>query len=107
MRDVVAQHAPLEISARIVATPGTDMRRYNKPQKYEPAVVFVSSDGTPPLDRDIVVWPRDPHYKTYHVSDKPEHIDLWRTHCSSLMATWAGILNCGMEVNDALLETHA
>ena len=75
MRDVVAQHAPLEISARIVATPGTDMRRYKKPKKYEPAVVFVSSDGTPPLDRDIVVWPRDPHYKTYHVSDESEHID--------------------------------
>ena len=59
----------------IAETAGHDMRRYNKPKQYEPVVVFRSHNGTPPTDRDIAVWPRDPHYKTYRISDKCEHVD--------------------------------
>ena len=59
----------------IEETAGHDMRRYNKTKQYEPAVVFRSHNGTPPTDRDIAVWPRDPNYQTYRMSDKCEHVD--------------------------------
>jgi hypothetical protein len=38
---------------------GKDVRRYNEPRHDEVAVIFVSPDGAPPADRDIVVFPRD------------------------------------------------
>ena len=66
---------PHETVMVIAETAGHDMRRYNKPKQYEPAVVFRSHNGTPPTDRDIAVWPRDPNYKTYRISDKCEHVD--------------------------------
>ena len=59
----------------IEETTGNNMRRYNKPNQLEPAVVFRSHNGTHPTDRDIAVWPRDPTYKTYRISDKCEHVD--------------------------------
>ena len=75
MREIVAEHAPAEVGLGIAATPGSDMRRYNKPTQYEPAVVFFSPDGTPPTNRDIAVWPRNPNTGTYRISDKCEHVD--------------------------------
>ena len=39
--------------------PGPDCRRYNEPTHDEVAAVFVGEDGTPPANRDIVVYPRD------------------------------------------------
>ena len=59
----------------IAEAAGHDMRRYNKPKQYEPVVVFRSNDGTPPTDRDIAVWPRDPATKVYRISDTCEHVD--------------------------------
>lgn len=38
---------------------GPDCRRYNEPTHNEVAAVFVGQDGAPPVDRDIVVYPRD------------------------------------------------
>ena len=38
---------------------GNDQRRYNEPRHDEVAAVFISSDGAPPPERDIVVHPRD------------------------------------------------
>ena len=66
---------PPETKMVIAETEGHDMRRYNKPRQLEPAVVFRSQDGTPPPDRDIAVWPRDPQTKVYRISDKCEHVD--------------------------------
>ena len=68
MKDVVDQEAPRVMHLAIGPQPGTDMRRYNKPTQYELAVVFCGSDGTPPTNRDIVVWPRDERYSVYGVS---------------------------------------
>ncbi|CAK0903273.1 unnamed protein product [Prorocentrum cordatum] len=45
MRDIVRNHNPTNVQLCISQTEGQDMRRYNKPQTYEPAVVFRSSDG--------------------------------------------------------------
>ena len=59
----------------IAETEGYDMRRYNKPRQYELVVVFRSNEGTPPTDRDIAVWPKDPATKVYRISDKCEHVD--------------------------------
>lgn len=38
---------------------GNDIRRYNEPRHDEVAAIFVSRDGAPPADRDIVVFPTD------------------------------------------------
>ena len=38
---------------------GKDRRRYNTPHHDEVAVVFVGKDGAPPMERDIIVYPRD------------------------------------------------
>ena len=78
MRDLalhVWPQQPPETVMVIEETAGNDMRRYNKPKQLEPAVVFRSHNGTPPTDRDIAVWPRDPTYNTYRISDKCEHVD--------------------------------
>ena len=56
MRDVVETQQPTHTKLAIAATPGADMRRYNKPNQYEPAMVFASPDGQPPTNRDIAVW---------------------------------------------------
>jgi hypothetical protein len=37
---------------------GEDPRRYNIPQIGEIAVVFVSENGEPPVDRDMVIYPK-------------------------------------------------
>ena len=74
MREKLLTRHPETIMV-IAETAGHDMRRYNKPKQYEPAVVFRSHNGTPPTDRDIAVWPRDPNCKTYRISVKCEHVD--------------------------------
>ena len=66
---------PPETKMVIAERDGHDMRRYNKTKHYGLVVVFRSHDGTPPTDRDIAVWPRDPTYKVYRISDKCEHVD--------------------------------
>lgn len=38
---------------------GPDRRRYNEPTHNEVAAVFISENGSPPSERDIVVYPRD------------------------------------------------
>ena len=38
---------------------GINQRRYNEPRHDEVAAIFVSNDGTPPIERDIVVYPCD------------------------------------------------
>ena len=38
---------------------GKDRRGYNIPHHDEVAVVFVGKDGAPPMERAIVVYPRD------------------------------------------------
>jgi hypothetical protein len=38
---------------------GNDQRRYNDPRNDEVAAIFVSNDGAPPIDRDIVVHPKN------------------------------------------------
>ena len=38
---------------------GPDRRRYNEPTHDEVAAVFVGEDGAPPVERDIIVYPRD------------------------------------------------
>ena len=63
MKEKMSEWLP-ETKMVIAETEGHDMRRYNKPRQYEPAVVFRSHDGTPPTDRDIAVWPRDPQTKS-------------------------------------------
>ena len=34
-------------------------RRYNEPTHDEVAAVFIGEDGAPPVNRDIVIYPRD------------------------------------------------
>ena len=74
MKEKMSELLP-ETKMVIAETEGYDMRRYNKPRQYEPAVVFRGNDGTPPTDRDIAVWPKDPTTKVYRMSDKCEHVD--------------------------------
>ena len=74
MKDKMSE-LPLETKMVIAETEGYDMRRYNKPRQYEHVVVFRSNDGTPPIDRDIAVWSKDPTTKVYRISDKCEHVD--------------------------------
>ena len=38
----------------------SDQRRYNTPNSNETALVFVNSDGEPPFDRDIRIYPLNP-----------------------------------------------
>jgi hypothetical protein len=48
---------------------GPDQRRYNVPCHDEVAVVFKSTDGAPPPNRDIVVYPSDkPHQRIHYMS---------------------------------------
>ena len=54
-------------------TDGADMRRFNHPQAFEPAVVFVGNEGEPPSNRDIVIWPREE--PVHRVSELCEHVD--------------------------------
>ena len=49
--------APAKVT--MVIKKGRDQRRYNDPTRDEVAAVFVSEDGSPPGDRDIVIQPRD------------------------------------------------
>ena len=47
-----------EIKIFLKKTSGSDERRYNLPRNGEIAVVFVSEDGEPPIERDLVVYSR-------------------------------------------------
>lgn len=55
---------------------GTDVRRYNEPRHDEVAAIFVSNDGAPPKDRDIVVYPRD---------EPPRNISYMSSHSDPMV----------------------
>ena len=55
---------------------GRDVRRYNEPRHDEVAAIFVSSDGAPPKDRDIVVYPRD---------EQPKNISYMSSHSDPMV----------------------
>ena len=38
---------------------GPDQRRYNEPTHDEVAAVFIGEDGAPPVNRDVVIYPKD------------------------------------------------
>ena len=46
-------------TVQMVMKRGPDQWRFNEPSHDEVAAVFVGSDGAPPIDRDITVYPRD------------------------------------------------
>ena len=48
---------------------GTDQRRYNEPAHDEVAAVFIGEDGAPPVNRDIIIYPRDrPPQRIFYMS---------------------------------------
>ena len=65
-------HVP-EVSLGFASMDGADVRRYNHPQVFEPAVIFVGADGAPPSHRDIVIWPHE--YETHRIPEYCEHVD--------------------------------
>ena len=46
-------------TVQMVMRRGPDQRRFNEASHDEVAAIFVGSDGAPPIDRDITVYPRD------------------------------------------------
>lgn len=57
------------------AAPDADMRRYNRPQGEQLAVVFESSDRAPHGTRDLLVWPRRPDTPILRISARNDNID--------------------------------
>jgi len=62
-----------EITLGFKAKTSEDVRRYNHPSVREVAAVFIGSDGAPPDNRDIRVWPRDE--SVYNIPEQNEHVD--------------------------------
>lgn len=69
MREVEARHAqeaiaagqePPQISMLFRRDRQSDQRRYNAPSANEVAMIFVDTEGEPPFERDIRVYPRNP-----------------------------------------------
>ncbi|KAF2357645.1 hypothetical protein FHG87_011603 [Trinorchestia longiramus] len=54
-RAVIENMPPRQVTMQFI--PGPDRRRYNNPTGNEVAAIFVGDDGTPPMYRDIVVYP--------------------------------------------------
>ena len=73
LSEVLAQDNPRCIKMGFSSSKETDMRRYNHPTAREVAAVFVSQDGAPPSNRDIVVWPREE--ACFRISEISEYID--------------------------------
>ena len=49
---------PAEVTMRFSASAERNQRRYNQPTVDEVAALFVGTDGAPPTNKDIVVYPR-------------------------------------------------
>ena len=64
---------PLEVTLRFSSDGDRDERRYNKPTVQEVAAIFVGADGSPPSNKDIVIYPRDAEKQ--RVSELHEVID--------------------------------
>lgn len=68
-----SQDLTSEVRLGFAADAGRDPRRYNAPTIREVAAIFGSSDGAPPGNRDIVVWPRDAAH--YRINENNKHVD--------------------------------
>ncbi|XP_055352995.1 uncharacterized protein LOC129598933 [Paramacrobiotus metropolitanus] len=62
-----------DISLVLLKANGNDPRRYNDPRSGEVAAVFVSPDGEPPVERDIVVYTKQQHLS--RISPLSPHCD--------------------------------
>ena len=51
--------------ARLHFKCGPDQRKYNEPTHDEVAAVFIGEDDAPPVNRDVVIYPKD---------TQPQHI---------------------------------
>ena len=69
---------------------GRDQRRYNQPHHDEVAVVFVGDDGAPPLDRDIIVYPRNKPLQ--HISHMSANCDPMTYPILFPRGIWVGIV---------------
>ena len=89
-RDAAAEGTVVpELSIRFSNPRHADPRTYNRPTTAEVAVVFVSEDGMPPANRDIVQHPRDGPLR--HVSEMNCHLDpmsypllYWNPDCQGM-----------------------
>ena len=73
MADVLRENPAPKVTLKFAAAEELDLRRYNKPQTRDPAVVFTSIDGAPQPNRDIVIWPHD--QPMHRISELTEHVD--------------------------------
>ena len=55
---------------------GSDVHHYNEPRHDEVAAIFVSNDGAPPANRDIVVYPR---------GEPPKNISYMSAHTDPMV----------------------
>lgn len=78
------QEQPRLLSIRIVADE-FNRKRYCLPQAEEVSIVFESTDGTPPANRDIVFYPKSPHMYPY------KRINILYPHLDALLL----LLPCG------------
>ena len=62
----VENRAVREVRLHFKCSP--DQRRYNEPTHDEVAAVFIGEDGAPPVNRDIVIYPRDRSPQLSHMS---------------------------------------
>ncbi|CAK0799480.1 unnamed protein product [Prorocentrum cordatum] len=75
MQTIAQQHHAPTVQLALAASKENDMRRYNKPQTLEPAVIFASGDGAHRHSKDIVVWPREEGYEAHRIHEDSEHVD--------------------------------
>ena len=73
MKTVLDRNPNSPCTLGFVSAEDGDVKAYSHPTTYAPAVIHVSKDGSPPANRDIVVWPHD--YPTHRVSELNEHVD--------------------------------
>jgi len=66
---------PRDVKMVIVTDPTTDLRRYNAPITTDVAAIFTSPDGTPPGERDMVVYPLNEESVTKRLSILSSHLD--------------------------------
>jgi hypothetical protein len=66
---------PKDMKMIIVTDPATDLRRYNAPVSTDVAAIFTSPDGTPPGERDLVVYPLNSESATERLSILSSHLD--------------------------------
>ena len=57
MNNSAENRSPREV--RLHFKRGPDQRRYNEPAHDEVAAIFIGEDGAPPVNRDIIIYPRD------------------------------------------------